>query len=562
MTRVSMTRGMLGATVVGVLSVGLVVLSGIWGSPHPAGGAEAATNGIIAMGAGPPRGVWLADAGGAGYFQLHTTDQYSFTQDFSPDGNEILYMRGQNGLNSLRIIGVDGSNDRQIVPAGSVRSADWRNDGQRIMYSTWVNGVGSSVYTIDTDGYDTTEIPGLPNGFGHTYSPDGSKIAFEGVWEGCWKVVVADADGTNIESVYDGECGADISGIDWSPDGTKLVITAQLSNGSQPPWWDCAWFETGAEILVVDVNTSQMTNLTNTLGEDTREEYQPVFSPDGTKIAFGSSGSVTCVNGSRQTEYEATNLYVMNADGSGEIGPLTDFGQAYQTFGIHSGAGVVWQPCTAATVTCEIDPEGNPSTTSTSTPDGSTTTTTTTTGPGGSGTFIDDDGSVFEEDIEWLAASGVTRGCNPPVNDRFCPDDPVTRGQMAAFLTRALGYTDTGGGDLFVDDDGSVFETDIDRLGTAGVTRGCNPPVNDRFCPDDAVTRGQMAAFLVRALGLADGGVNPFLDDDGSVFEDDITRLAAAGITRGCNPPANDRFCPDDPVTRGQMAAFLRRALG
>jgi hypothetical protein len=70
-----------------------------------------------------------------------------------------------------------------------------------------------------------------------------------------------------------------------------------------------------------------------------------------------------------------------------------------------------------------------------------------------------------------------------------------------------------------------------------------------------------MAAFLVRALGLAAPGDVDFVDDDGSIFEADIEKLAAAGITRGCNPPVNDMFCPSDPVTRGQMAAFLRRAL-
>ena len=72
---------------------------------------------------------------------------------------------------------------------------------------------------------------------------------------------------------------------------------------------------------------------------------------------------------------------------------------------------------------------------------------------------------------------------------------------MAAFLVRALSYTDNGGGDLFIDDDGSIFEDQIDKLATAGVTLGCNPPTNDLFCPDDNVTRGQMAAFLHRALG-------------------------------------------------------------
>jgi hypothetical protein len=47
--------------------------------------------------------------------------------------------------------------------------------------------------------------------------------------------------------------------------------------------------------------------------------------------------------------------------------------------------------------------------------------------------------STFVRDIVWLASAGITRGCNPPANDRFCPKDRVTREQMAAFLHRALG---------------------------------------------------------------------------------------------------------------------------
>ena len=119
------------------------------------------------------------------------------------------------------------------------------------------------------------------------------------------------------------------------------------------------------------------------------------------------------------------------------------------------------------------------------------------------GTFNDDDGNIHEGNIEAIAAADITRGCNPPDNTQFCPDDSVTRGQMAAFLVRAMGYTDDGGGDHFSDDDSSVFEGDIDRLATAGVTLGCNPPDNTRFCPDEPVSRAQMASFLARALGLA-----------------------------------------------------------
>ncbi|MFW2380410.1 MAG: cadherin domain-containing protein, partial [Acidimicrobiales bacterium] len=178
------------------------------------------------------------------------------------------------------------------------------------------------------------------------------------------------------------------------------------------------------------------------------------------------------------------------------------------------------------------------------------------------GPFTDTVGSIFAVDIEWLAISGITRGCNPPVNDEFCPDDFVTRGQMAAFLVRALGLPATSD-DYFSDDDGTIFEDAINRLAASGITRGCNPPTNDTFCPNGNVTRGQMAAFLARALGYADdGGGDLFTDDDGSIFEDAIDKLAAAGITRGCNPPANTDYCPNNNVTRSQMAAFLHRAFG
>ncbi|HSJ34605.1 MAG TPA: S-layer homology domain-containing protein [Acidimicrobiia bacterium] len=120
---------------------------------------------------------------------------------------------------------------------------------------------------------------------------------------------------------------------------------------------------------------------------------------------------------------------------------------------------------------------------------------------GSAGSFSDTTGSVFQADIAWLAGSGITRGCNPPTNSRFCPTDHVTRGQMAAFLTRALGLNQAK--TTFADTQGHVFAGDIAALAAAGITRGCNPPTNTRFCPDERVTRGQMAAFLMRA-GLTD----------------------------------------------------------
>jgi hypothetical protein len=166
---------------------------------------------------------------------------------------------------------------------------------------------------------------------------------------------------------------------------------------------------------------------------------------------------------------------------------------------------------------------------------------------------------VFADDVAWLADAGITLGCNPPDNTLFCPDTTVTRGQMAAFLHRALdGRVPVGAPVQFVDDDASVFEADIEWLAAAGITQGCG---GDRFCPDQPVTRGQMAAFLTRALGLPPGSPDRFDDVEDSGFEAEIEALAEAGVTLGCNPPTNSNFCPDDPVTRAQMAAFLRRAL-
>jgi S-layer homology domain len=111
------------------------------------------------------------------------------------------------------------------------------------------------------------------------------------------------------------------------------------------------------------------------------------------------------------------------------------------------------------------------------------------------------------------------------------------------------------------DDADSIFEADINRLAAAGVTSGWNPPTNDNFCPNDNVTRGQMAAFISRALSLPSTSSDYFTDGAGSVFEADINRFAEAGITQGCNPATNDNYCPDDLVTRAQMATFLTRAL-
>jgi hypothetical protein len=170
----------------------------------------------------------------------------------------------------------------------------------------------------------------------------------------------------------------------------------------------------------------------------------------------------------------------------------------------------------------------------------------------------------FFHHIQEMRNRGMTSGC---AADRYCPEDPVTRGQMAVFIVRALA------GDNFAFPQSQRF-TDvapshpyfkyIQVMAQLAITSGC---ATNRFCPDDPVTRGQMAVFIARALAGskfyqgAVSGVDLRIDDVpvSHVFRQHVSRMYDWGITLGVstNPPL---YGVDQPVTREQMAAFLMRA--
>ena len=169
------------------------------------------------------------------------------------------------------------------------------------------------------------------------------------------------------------------------------------------------------------------------------------------------------------------------------------------------------------------------------------------------GTFYDDDGNVHEGAIEAIASRGVTLGCDPD-GTIYCVADSVTRDQMASFLARAFDLPEASR-DFFPDDEGSVHEDNINRLAAAGITEGFD---DGTYGPRLAVTREQMASFLARALDL-DPVAGDLFDDVSGVHEGNINALARAGVTEGCDQ-SGDLFCPRDPVRRDQMASFVARA--
>ena len=174
----------------------------------------------------------------------------------------------------------------------------------------------------------------------------------------------------------------------------------------------------------------------------------------------------------------------------------------------------------------------------------------------------------FYAHIEALSNAGITTGCAVSPN-RFCPDAPVTRGQMAVFIERAMGnFTPAPSprgmfGDVPANHPFAPF---IDELYNDGVTSGCatNPL---RYCPDQPVTRGQMAVFILRAVHGPDFIPSPapsgmFADlSPSDPFTPFIEQLYNDGITSGCSASPL-RYCPGAQVTRGQMAVFLVRAFG
>jgi hypothetical protein len=177
-------------------------------------------------------------------------------------------------------------------------------------------------------------------------------------------------------------------------------------------------------------------------------------------------------------------------------------------------------------------------------------------------------GHIFRPWIEALVGAGITAGCgtDPP---RYCPDQTVTRAEMAVFLLRGIhggDYTPPAASGIFADVPLSdAFVAWIERLFVDGITGGCGTSPA-RYCPAQSVTRGQIAVFLLRAKHGPSyeppAATGIFADVPlAHPFADWVEQLAREGITGGCGTgPA--RYCPNDTITRGQMAVFLVRAFG
>jgi hypothetical protein len=155
--------------------------------------------------------------------------------------------------------------------------------------------------------------------------------------------------------------------------------------------------------------------------------------------------------------------------------------------------------------------------------------------------------------------AAITAGCSAQPPD-YCPNSTTTRGEMGVFLIAAIergnsfAYTTTP---YFTDvPPSNPYFKFIQKLRDLGITGGCTATT---YCPDDAVTRGDMAVFIIASRY----GSTPFTYPSTPYFTDVppsnlffhfIQKMAQTGITAGCAPGL---YCPNETLTRGQMAVFI-----
>ncbi len=177
--------------------------------------------------------------------------------------------------------------------------------------------------------------------------------------------------------------------------------------------------------------------------------------------------------------------------------------------------------------------------------------------------FLDVAGShPFYSFVTTLVSNAITVGVGGGL---YGVDQGTKRQQMAVFLLKAkngLCYVPPPCTGTFPDVAcPSTFADWIEELAAQGITSGCG---GGFFCPDNLVTRRQMAVFLLKTKHGSTyvpppcAGVFDDVACPGAAAVDFIEQLAAEQITGGCQamPPL---YCPDGTSTRGQMAVFITK---
>ncbi len=205
----------------------------------------------------------------------------------------------------IYVMDADGGNQRRLTNhRAHDGSPSWSPDGKRIVFVSHRDGNGE-IYVMDTDGGNPQNLTNnLSYDNSPSWSPDGKQIAFDSDREGRfnWEIYVMDTDGGNLQRLTnnpDDDGHPDDRYPSWSPDGAHIVFTARREEHVENK------FAVTYEIYVMDVDGGNQQRLTN----NRNNEWAPVWSPDGKRIAFYSD---------RKGTFDNFDIYVMDADGGNQ----------------------------------------------------------------------------------------------------------------------------------------------------------------------------------------------------------------------------------------------------
>jgi hypothetical protein len=445
------------------------------------------------------------------------------------EGRIVYVDDAMDGTPVIASMAKDGTDPRQLTttaqsPYGDSEPA-WSPGGRFIVFTRNAAGYFGEIWRMNADGSGQKRLTNSPTitDFDASWSSDGSRIAFVSFPADHAVISTMDLNGGSVKRIT--PTTSDNGMPAWSPDNTKIAFNSNRRGT--------------LEIYTMKADGTAVTRETDGLAAGSMD-FGPDWSADGLRLSFTRGvGADIHVNTLNVATNVATPL--TSGDNSDQYSAYSpDVAMDRVIFGSWDydllAADVwLWDGGTTTNLTGAL--EGNQDS-----PDWQ---------PIPAFPLVDARFSTFKLGIEWVYGQGITVGCSA---ERYCPDDAVTRGQMATFLVRALNLPATST-DYFTDDETSSHEASINRVRAAGITSGCTATT---YCPEAIVTREQMATFLAKGFNLPVTATDYFTDDETSSHEANINKVRAAGITSGCTATT---YCPKADVTRGQMAAFLRRAL-